>query len=56
METSLQSFSIERGPTRKMGIDFFSRDCCNRTRDNGLKLEEGQCRLNVRKIFTMWMV
>ena len=34
----------------------FSRACCNRTRDDGFKLEEGRFRLDIRKTFVMMRV
>jgi len=40
-----------------MGTGFFHWACCDRTRDNGLKLREGRFRLGIRKkFFTMEVV
>ncbi|KAK4818873.1 hypothetical protein QYF61_021078 [Mycteria americana] len=53
------SLSILKGDLliRKMGTNFFSTACCNRTRGNGFKLKEGRFRLDIRKkFFTMRVV
>jgi len=45
------AFQCLKGACRKDGDKLFSRACCDRTRGNGFKLEEGRFRLDIRKIF-----
>jgi len=46
-----------KGTCRKDGDNLFSKACCDRTRNNGLKLRESTFRLGVRKkCFTMRVV
>jgi len=40
-----------KGGYRKDGDRLFNRDCCDTTRGNGFKLEEGRFRLDIRKKF-----
>jgi len=56
-ETLIAPFQYSEGAYKKDGDKHFSRACCNRTRGNGFKLEDGRYRLAVRrKFFTMRVV
>ena len=49
--------SVLTGGYKKDGHRLFSRVCCDRTRGNCFKLEEGRFRLDIRKkIFKMRLV
>ena len=48
-------FQYLKGPTGKLGRDS-SSECSDRTRGNGLKLQEGRFRLDIRKKFFTHMV
>lgn len=37
--------------SKKDGNTYFSRACCDKGRDNGFKMKEGQFRLDVRDKF-----
>jgi len=51
------SFWYLRGGCKKEGDRFFSRVCCDRTRENDFKLNEGRFRLDIRKrLFTISVV
>jgi len=53
----IAAFQYLKGACKKDGDKLFSRACCNRTRGNGFKLEEGRFRLYIRKkFFTMRVV
>jgi len=43
------AFQYLKWDYRKDGERLFSKACCDRTRGNGFKLEEGRLRLDVRK-------
>jgi len=45
------AFLYLKGAYEKDGDRLFSRACCNRTRSNGFKLNEGRFRLDIRKNF-----
>ncbi|GAB0181797.1 mitochondrial enolase superfamily member 1 [Grus japonensis] len=45
------AFQYLKGAYRKAGEGLFMRECSDRTRGNGLKLQEGRFRLDVRKKF-----
>jgi len=45
----MATFQCLKGAYRKDGENIFSRACCDRTRSNGFKLEEGRFRLDIRK-------
>jgi len=50
----IAAFQDLKGAYSKDENRLFSRACCNRTRGNGFKLEEGRFRLDTRKnFFTM---
>ncbi len=42
---------MPKGGCRKGGERLFSRACCDRTRGDDCKLEEGRFRLDIRKKF-----
>ena len=44
-------FPVPEGAYRKTGVGLFRRACSNRMRGNGLILEEGKFRLDIRKKF-----
>jgi len=53
----IETFHYLKGAYKKDGDRLFSRACCNRTRDNSLKLKDGKFRLAIRmKFFTMRVV
>ncbi|KFQ77417.1 hypothetical protein N337_13044, partial [Phoenicopterus ruber ruber] len=53
----IAAFQYLKGAYKKDGEKLFSRACCDRTRGNGFKLEEGRFRLGIRKkFFTMRVV
>ena len=45
----IAAFQYLKGSDRKEGDRLFSRVCCDRTKENGFKLEEGRFRLDIRK-------
>jgi len=45
------SLPIPEGSYKKGGDRLFIRTCCDRTRSNGFKLEQGRFRLDIRKKF-----
>ena len=45
------SLPVPKGAYRKGGERLFVRECRDRTRSNGFKLEEGRFRLDIRKKF-----
>ncbi|GAB0181777.1 hypothetical protein GRJ2_000643000 [Grus japonensis] len=46
-----------KGAYRKAGEGLFIRECSDRTRGNGFKLEKGRCRLDImKKFFTVRVV
>ena len=45
------AFQYPTGAYRKAGEGLFIRACSDRIRGNGFKLEEGRCRLYIRKKF-----
>ena len=47
----IAAFQYLKGTYRKAGKGLFIRAGSNRTRGNGLKLEEGRFRLDIRKKF-----
>ena len=47
----IAAFQYLKGAYKKAGEGLFTRACSDRTRGNGFKLEEGRCRLDVRKKF-----
>ena len=47
----IASFQDLKGAYKKDGDRVFSRACCDRTRGDGFKLEEGRFRLAIRKTF-----
>jgi len=50
----IAAFQYIKGAYRKDWDRFFSRVCCDKTRNNGFKLREGRFRLDIRKrFFTM---
>ncbi|KFQ84023.1 hypothetical protein N337_06194, partial [Phoenicopterus ruber ruber] len=53
----IAAFQYLKRAYKKDGEKLFSRACCDRTRGNGFKLEEGRYRLDIRKkFFTMRVV
>ncbi|KFQ61821.1 hypothetical protein N334_02782, partial [Pelecanus crispus] len=51
------AFQYLKGAYRKDGGNLFSKACCDRTRNNGFKLNKNRFRLDIRKkFFTMRMV
>ena len=51
------AFQYLKGVYRKAGEGLFIRACRDQVRGNGLKLEEGRCRPNIRqKFFTVRVV
>jgi len=51
-----EAFQYLKGACKKAG-GLFSRTCSDRTKSNGFKLQEGRCRLDIRKkFFTMRLV
>ena len=54
----IAAFQYLKGSYRKEGDRLFSRVCCDRTRGNGFKLEEGIFRLDISRtqIFTVMVV
>jgi len=47
----IAAFQSSKRTCEKDGDSLFSRACCDRTRGNGFKLEEGRFRLDIRKKF-----
>ncbi|PKU42037.1 hypothetical protein llap_7659 [Limosa lapponica baueri] len=47
----IMAFQYLKGAYRRDGEGFFMRECNNRTRDNGFKLEDGRFQLDTRKKF-----
>ena len=48
-----EAFQYLKGTYRKAGEGLCVRECRDRTRDDGFKLKEGRCRLDIRKkLFT----
>ncbi|GAB0183928.1 hypothetical protein GRJ2_000858100 [Grus japonensis] len=47
----IAAFQYLKGAYRKDGEGLFIRECSDRTRGNGFKLQEGRFRLDVRKKF-----
>jgi len=53
----LMAFQYLKGAYKKDGDKLISRTCCERTRCNGFKLQEGRFILDIRKkFFTMRVV
>ncbi|KFW69648.1 hypothetical protein AS28_01016, partial [Pygoscelis adeliae] len=50
-EDLIAAFQYLNGAYKKDGDKLFSRACCDRTKSNGFKLEEGRFRLDIRKKF-----
>ena len=42
---------MSKGACKKEGDRLFSRDCCDGTRGDGFKLNEGRFKLDTRKTF-----
>ncbi|KFQ40273.1 hypothetical protein N332_10571, partial [Mesitornis unicolor] len=47
----IATFQYLKGVYKESGKKLFTRECSNRTRDNGFKLENGRFRLDIRKTF-----
>jgi len=45
----IAAFQYLKGSCKKDGDRLFSRACCDRTRGNGFKLQEGRYRLDIKK-------
>ncbi|PKU48517.1 hypothetical protein llap_1145 [Limosa lapponica baueri] len=53
----IMAFQYLKGAYRRDGEGLFIRECNDKTRGNGFKLEKGRFRLDIRKIvFTMRVV
>jgi len=47
----IAAFQYLKGAYKKAGEGLFTRACSDRARGNGFKLNEGRCRLDIRKRF-----
>ena len=50
-EDFIAAFQYLKGAYRKAGEGLIIRECGNRTRENGFKLEEGRFRLDIKNEF-----